>query len=312
MEHDAWFFVGVFVFIFLVWAATGGPLHPLSFTGPTLAQPQELGGGTYLSLPRAPFRVGGSDVALPGSSGSGSSLSPSTGGSGVSLGNTSPYRSLASLSHSVNGAGSADSRREYIEFSVAQNANAPVDISGWTLRSDTSGSASSIPQGTEVPTSGIINAIQNVVLSPGDRALIVSGQSPIGASFRENKCIGYFSTFQQFYPSLPQTCPVPSDELETRYGPDYIRDVKCIDYVHSLSRCQVVLTPPPNLSSACQSFLINNLNYNGCVTAHQNDLDFKGATWRVYLGRTSALWRQTHEYIRLFDREGKTVDAFSY
>ena len=66
--HDAWFFIGVFVFIFLIWIATGGPLHPIAFTGPKLALPGALGGGTYLSLPRAPYGVGGSNISLPGSS----------------------------------------------------------------------------------------------------------------------------------------------------------------------------------------------------------------------------------------------------
>ena len=57
--HDAWFFIGVFVFIFLVWISVGGPTHPISFTGPTLSQPSPLGGGTYWQVPTAPFGVGG-------------------------------------------------------------------------------------------------------------------------------------------------------------------------------------------------------------------------------------------------------------
>ncbi len=317
MQHDAWFFVGVFVFIFIIWIATGGPLRPLAFSGPTLAAPQELGGGTYLSLPRAPYGVGGSNISLPGSSsgtnvpgGSVTSLPTFIGGS--VFGTPSPYRGIVLMSHYVSGAGATDPKNEYIEISVPRDARVPVNLSGWSLVSDASGSRTVIPKGTEVPTSGTINAAQDIVLSPGDRAIVVSGQSPIGASFRENKCIGYFSTFQKFSPSLPQNCPVPSDELAAFYGPDYIRDAACIDAMQKVSRCQVMLTPPPTASNACQNFVVQYLNYNGCVTAHRNDADFEGNIWRIYLGRTSPMWRTKHEIVKLLDMNGKTVDAFSY
>ena len=317
--HDSWFFIGIFVFIFLIWIATGGPMHQISFTGPRLAAPQELGGGTYLSLPRAPYGVGmGTNVSLPGSSEGGGAVggssqqnaAPSLVG-GTTFGESSPYRGIVRMSHYVSSPGST-AGNEYIELSVAQDASVPVNLSGWTLRSEVSGNSSTIPKGTEVPTSGTVNAIQDIVLTAGTRATLVSGQSPIGASFRENKCIGYFSTFQKFSPSLPQNCPSPSDELSSKYGGDYIRDTACIEYVNKLQRCQVALTPPSTASGACQSFLVKYLNYNGCVDAHQSDTDFKGDTWRIYLGRSNTMWRATREVVKLLDINGKTVDAFSY
>jgi hypothetical protein len=317
MEHDAWFFIGVFVFIFLIWVATGGPLHPLAFTGPKLALPGALGGGTYLQLPRAPYGVGGSNISLPGSS-SGGSVSGSSGTSlptfvgGSTFGVASPYRNIVRMNHYVSGAGSTDPKNEYIEISVAQDAGIPVDLTGWTLESDASGSAVAIPKGTEVPTNGIVNAAQDIVLTPGERAMVISGQSPIGASFRENKCIGYFSTFQNFSPPLPQNCPTPPAELASFYGASYIRDAACIDYVNKLSRCQVALSPPVTVSGTCQSFLIKYFNYNGCVDAHKSDTDFEGDTWRIYLGRSNSMWRTKNELVKLLDINGKTVDAFSY
>lgn len=313
--HDAWFFIGVFVFIFLIWIATGGPLHPLAFTGPRLAQPGVLGGGTYLQLPQAPFAIGNTNVSLSdySSNNSGGSATPLPSFAGDTVfGTPSPYRGIVRMSHYVSGAGSSDPGNEYLEISVAQNAGVPVDLSEWTIKSDATGNSIIIPKGTEVPTSGIVNEAEDIILSPGTRAIIISGSSPIGASFRENKCIGYFSTFQHFSPSLPQNCPVPSDELASFYGQNYIRDAACIDYVQKLSRCQVTLTPPVNASGACKNFLVQYLHYNGCVTAHRNDTDFKGDTWRIYLGRTNSMWRVKHEVVKLLDVNGKTVDAFSY
>jgi hypothetical protein len=313
--HDAWFFIGVFVFIFLVWVATGGPMHPLSFTGPRLAQPGVLGGGTYLQLPSAPFQIGHSSSNLGGggeyTSGDSGAPIPTFVGD-TTFGTPSPFRSLVSLSHSISGAASADAHNEYLTLSIPQNANVPLDLTGWTLLSEATGNATMIPQGTEIPTSGAVNPVQDIILKPGMRAVIISGRSPIGGSFRENKCIGYFSTFQTFYPSLPQNCPAPSDELIASYGTGYIRDAACIDYVSRIARCQVALTPPVTLSGTCQSFMIKYLNYNGCVDAHRNDPDFLGDTWRIYLGRTNSMWRTSHEVVKLLDVNGKTVDAFSY
>ncbi|OYV25898.1 MAG: hypothetical protein B7W98_03540, partial [Parcubacteria group bacterium 20-58-5] len=310
--HDAWFFIGVFVFIFLIWIATGGPLHPIAFTGPSLSLPGQLGGGTYLSLPRSPYDIGtGNSVVLPGSS-NGGSVSGSSGTSasspsplgGIAFGAVSPYRGIVSLTHYVSGAGSSNPGNEYVVISVSPNAGVPVDLSEWTLQSDASGNAVVIPKGTRMPTSGIVNAAQDIILNPGEQAIVISGQSPIGASFEENKCIGYFSTFQKFSPPLPQNCPAPNNELISFYGTGYIRDAACIDYVNTLSRCQVALTPPVGASSACQSFVATYLNYNGCINTHKNDTDFKSATWRVYLGRTNAMWRTQHEVVKLLDATG--------
>lgn len=317
--HDAWFFVGVFVFIFLIWIATGGPTNPLSFSGPRLSPPQELGGGTYLQLPRASLGTGDSNVYLKGSSGGGGVYGSSWNSNeqlpiliGGTFGTPSPYRGIVRMSRFVSGSGVADPKNEYVEISASQNAGVPVDISGWRILSDASGNVATIPEGTEVPISGTINASEKIVLAPGMRAIIVSGQSPIGASFRENVCIGYFSSFQKFSPSLPQNCPDPSNELSTYYGAGYIRDPACIDATDKISRCQVTLSPPQNMSGACQSFMVKYLNYNGCVEAHRSDANFAGDTWRIFLGRTTSMWRANHEIVKLLDASGKTVDAFSY
>ena len=314
--HDAWFFIGIFAFIFLVWVATGGPTHQLAFSGPTLSQPGALGGGGYLSLPTAPFSLGSNGVSLPGSSsgtGSNAPVPSSSSLSGVDFGTPSPYRGIVTLSHYVSGAGSTDPNNESVRISVDSNAGTPVDLSGWTLESEATGAAIVIPKGTETPHSGIVNAVQDIVLSPGEQAIVISGRSPIGASFRENKCIGYFAQFQTFSPALPDTCPSPTTELASFYGSSYyVRDASCIDYVNTLSRCQAVLTPPTTVSGACQTFLVKYLNYNGCVSAHESDSDFLGNTWRIYLGRTNSMFRSQHEVVKLLDSSGKTVDAFSY
>ena len=318
--HDAWFFVGVFVFIFLIWIATGGPVHPLAFSGPTLAQPDVLGGGTYLSLPRAAFGVGTGNVALPGSTGGGSfGGSYGSGGiptpsslSGTAFGIPSPYRGIITMNHYISGADAENPKDEYAQIFMAQNAGLAVDITGWRLISAATGETGVIPRGTEVPVSGQVNVLQDIVLSPGERAVLISGRSPIGTSFKENKCIGYLETFQEFTPRLPVSCPDPSVELATFYGSSYLRDTDCIDEVDRLPRCEVVTDAPENVPQSCKNFMEKYFSYNGCVAAHKNDPDFEGSVWRIYLGAYGSLWRSRHEVIKFLDNNGKTVDAFSY
>ena len=326
--HDAWFFVGIFIFIFLIWVSTGGPLHPIAFTGPALSQPQELGGGNYLSLPRAPFTIGGPTVSLPGSTNGNpntytlSNSSNNTSGTqtppplyGIYFGTPSPYINMISLNKYVSNASSSD---EYLTLSVQRNASGPVTITHWTLESEATYKSEIIPQGTTVPTSGVVNATEDIVLNPGDRAIINTRPSPVGASFRENKCTGYFAATQKFVPALPLSCPSASDELENYYGRPYIHDPRCIDYVKTIGRCQTPRLQSADLTDTCESFLVDQLNYNGCVSTHRYDADFNGTTWHIYLGRvdndgdTKPLWRSNHEVVRLIDDRGKTVAQFTY
>ena len=234
---------------------------------------------------------------------------------GIPFGPSSQYRNVISMNKYVS---NADTTKEYIEISVAQNASGSVNITGWTLASEASGNTEVIPVGTRVPTFGVVNLTQNILLDPGDRAIISSGPSPIGLSFRENKCTGYFNDFQKFSPPLPQNCPTASHELSSFYGTRYIHDPVCIDYANTVPRCRVPAEGKTDLSVTCENFLTNYLNYNGCVNAHSGDADFNGTTWRIYLGRRAAtgktkpMWRTDHEIVKLFDDRYKTVDSFSY
>jgi hypothetical protein len=329
MEHDAWFFIGIFVFIFLIWIATGGPVHPIAFTGTRLPQPGVLGGGTYLQLPQTSLGVNkGTTVCLPGStdctSNYGSTATTGTGASsattpvpsgvpGVTLTPPSQYRNMVTLRSYVTNASSSDPKTEYIQISVAQNSSASVDISKWYLASGATGNTEIIPKGTQLPTSGAVNPVDDIILQPGQSAIIISGESPVGASFKENKCIGYFNSFQQFTPSLPENCPSASDELSSAYGTPYIHDPSCIDYTKTLSRCKAALpTNSSKLSLTCQDFLESHINYNGCLNYHRGDSDFSGNTWRIYLGRKTPMWRSKYEVVELLDDRGKTVASFNY
>ena len=57
MRSDLFLFIGILVFLFVVWVASGGPHRPLSFAGPTIAPlpTTGTGGGSQdASLSRGP------------------------------------------------------------------------------------------------------------------------------------------------------------------------------------------------------------------------------------------------------------------
>ena len=226
------------------------------------------------------------------------------------FGTPSPFRGHVSI---TNDAGATQSfPDEYIGLSATSDLTAPVDITGWSLQSVVTGVRVYIPRGAANFLMGAVNAQDDIALNPGAVALVSSVYSPVGTSFRENMCSGYLGQLQRFSPSLSSECPNPSDYLPL--NADNIRTYgdTCFDFIRSLSSCEAPLSIPPSVSPACAAFAANTFSYNGCVTANRYKSTFANDNWRIYLGASSELWRNTHDVIRLLDASGRTVDLLSY
>lgn len=302
MRTDVVFFFGILLFIFVAWVATGGPEKPISFSGPYLrpvAGPGET--AEPYSLNRA------ADEYRRGEGGSGLGALQEQLSNLGSLGEASPYRGLVSMVRSTSGVRATDPKKEYLTLQVSARAQKAITITGWQLVS-ARGVSMRIPSGTEVARSGSVNQTAPIALAPGSKAIVTSGRSPVGVSFRENLCTGYLGEFQTFLPALPKACPSASEEL-ARADLD---ERSCSDYARRIPRCSVVSDPPSDLSRSCEDFLEDTLTYNACVAEHRDDAGFAGATWRVFLGSGKELWRADHETIRLLDETGKTVDVLAY
>ncbi|MFA5987691.1 MAG: hypothetical protein WC797_03525 [Candidatus Paceibacterota bacterium] len=216
-----------------------------------------------------------------------------------------PKEAVIKLSGSYN-AQSSVADREYITIQAPSTNGSPIDITGWELSSKTA--SAKIPRVYETYRLAGNNYLKDVVLNPGDEAIIVSGKSPLdNNSFRVNKCSGYLEQNKDFYPSLPIECPRAINEVD----PDIVDDA-CIDFVDSISQCQMPTTIPARLGNTC-SFVINkNLGYESCVEKHRNDKDFQKGSFRVYLKNESEIWKQKREEIQLFNAKGILVDTLSY
>lgn len=324
LKHDAMFFVAALFFIFLLWLATGGPTHPISWAGPFLNPPAPLGNGNAYFLSGAGFGIGDSNTGLAGFTiGNGGSAHLSgSGGSPIDTSayftNPSPYRGKIYFNSSPSGPEEQLAATEYLTIEVSSNAPAPIDVTGWRLVSAATNGV--IPKGTVLPASGIVNATSDIVLQPGDTAIVGSGSSPVGVSFRENECSGYLDQYQSFHPGLDQRCPSVRNDYANQYGANNRNDSvsECQSFLNTIGRCQTVTRFPVDndgnqqISNACQAYVTANNTYNGCVANHRNDSGFAGDTWRIYLGSRAGLWGNNHDTIRLLDSSGRTVDVFAY
>lgn len=204
---------------------------------------------------------------------------------------------------------------EYITLKVSSNNTSRINLDGWKIESAVTGRSYKLPDTVYLIISGIAGNKQPIFAAPGDTIYINTGRSPIGSSFKVNKCSGYFTQFQNFKPSIRNICPSPEEEILNFYTADQsiFRQNNCLDYIENLRTCKVTTEPLPLfLTSSCQDAIINEVNYNRCVENHKNDDDFLIGEWRVFLRRNSELWREKRELIKLLDADGKTVDYFSY
>lgn len=221
----------------------------------------------------------------------------------------SQYRDVVSLVH-VNR--STKPGQEYVTIKVTGKTNTPIRVTGWTLKSLNSGVQVTIPKGTYLFFTGMLNTEEDIYLLSGETMYLVTGISPNGASFKLNKCSGYLTQFQTFVPYIRNNCPLPRNEDLSSIPKLTINDA-CFDHIDRMSRCKIQTKPlPSNWSYECTNFIINKINYPSCINTHKEDQDFYMKEWRVYLKRSESIWKSKKENIVLYDSEGKIVDSITY
>lgn len=199
--------------------------------------------------------------------------------------------------------------QEYVRLLAPQNSTKSTLITGLTLTGAAYGVKFILPQAANLPIVGSAYKKTDIVMPSDGRALISSGKSPIGTSFRANICTGYLGQFQDFTPDLRNECPSASDELKAA---GLSGDAACAAFVKQIPKCRTYEGAlPANLSASCRIFVTGELNYNSCSVRHQGDKGFFKDEWRIYLEQSKEVWNNRQEIIRLLD--GKTtLDAVAY
>ncbi|TSC70190.1 MAG: hypothetical protein CEO12_505 [Parcubacteria group bacterium Gr01-1014_46] len=220
----------------------------------------------------------------------------------------SVYKDIIDLSYVTR---SEDPKQEYLTIRV-NTTKAPINITGWIIKSLASGVSVSIPKGTPLFFTGTVNSEEDIYLDSGDTMYLITGISPNGSSFKLNKCSGYLAQFQTFTPYLYTSCPQPKNENLSSI-PRTVNNDACFDYIDYFPTCRIQTESlPANWSYECVNFIYSKINYPSCVNTHKNDKDFYLKEWRVYLKRSEKLWKSSREEIVLYDDVGKIVDTLKY
>ena len=201
---------------------------------------------------------------------------------------------------------------EYVEIRADKKNKSSMKITGWKLEGK-GGLDITIGKGASfIYAEASSQPQEDVYLKPGETAIIVTGSSPIGTSFKLNKCVGYFNQFHEFSPDLNTECPTLRNEgLPNKLD----SDDKCFNYIKNIPACKTIISIPyknSGLSSSCQDYVVQNTNYKSCIEKHKDDADFYDPEWRVYLGRNEELWKKSRETINLYDDKNNIIDSVSY
>ncbi len=228
----------------------------------------------------------------------------------------SPYFDKVSMSY-VSSLNNPNPSSEFISLYTNLEAGEKVNVTGWRLESERSGNSVKIGQASVLPYPNTKN-YEDVVLKQGDIVYLVKGFSPVGISFRTNKCSGFFAEDRAFYPSLQRACPSPSKESLPRFSNNLDQDDECRTLIERIPACTTPATSinftklSDTLPQSCKDYLKTKINYNTCLATHFNDSDFALREWYVYLNIFGPLWRDKYEKITLYDNSGLVVSSFSY
>lgn len=329
-KSDVLWILGTFVLIGILWWASGAPERTGLTAYPLIASPLD----TDRRQSATELRQRDHWVSPDGSQGAGD----------LSGGLRSPYAGMVRLGRG-NARGENQPRYEYLTIQVLRSSPAPVVATGWTLanqRQSVQRQPNSlqpdfgtsqrvvIPAGSlQYPVRGSF-ALAPIIMNPGDYAVVTTGRPPDSgpyparASFKTNKCTGYLSRLPRkadlFDPPLPtDQCPDPEAAPGVADLPE-----ACYEFVQSLPRCHTpvfdtqrrgepdLVDGQIGIDRSCQNYLREHYSYEACVARHQNDADFLGSEWRIYLGQSRDLWSDRTDTITLYDQSGLIIDQISY
>lgn len=235
---------------------------------------------------------------------------PSSNTSETPTKQASPYSKWVSLSSYKKSQFSSAPGDESITLSLSSRAPGPVTISGWQIWSVGTGNRATILQGTSYVHERN-NLLTPIVLNPGEKAVIYSGNSPLETSFKYNMCLPYLRNTRNFPSSIGSRCPDPADVAFPL--PFFDKGDECTDYIETLRSCEAPHYDsdfPDGISDTCADYVRSITGYDNCVELFKTDSKFFKKEWWVFLGKPSRMYATRGETILLFDENGILVDEY--
>ncbi|PIR47023.1 MAG: hypothetical protein COV07_01105 [Candidatus Vogelbacteria bacterium CG10_big_fil_rev_8_21_14_0_10_45_14] len=273
----AFTFLVVMAVFFVAWMWSGGPDDPRSKTGILLEPPPPLGTGeVYGELP---------DIIKIAK-------------------NSLPSRYAWGTSISV------DNNSGVPTISLAPTAtSSALTITGWKMV-NSRGMVATIPKATRSFMQGVINSTEDVIVERREEVIVSDTTSPVGVSFKVDRCSGFLEEFQDFNPPLSLSCPSPVELVRARGANP--PDASCASYVENLPSCQIGLNSGySSLSQSCRGYVADTISQQSCVEKFGGRFDFFVPEWRVYLG-SPGFFNPASDTIYIFDQDGALVGTSSW
>lgn len=201
-----------------------------------------------------------------------------------------------------------------ITLGASLNKGETALITGWKIKSLRTGQQMTIGGASQVANPGVLDQ-SPIILGPYSKVVVEPGTSPIGTSFRINKCSGYLAEKYFFEPTVYTSCPRPIDDIPTTV--QNLND-ECLDYIDSLPSCKIPHErdfPDEeedgySLTTSCETYLKTRVNYQNCIYNNVSDSDFLQNEWRVFTGFRGIFGFDKRDTLILIDNWGRTVDSY--
>jgi len=213
---------------------------------------------------------------------------------------------------------------------LSNTTNKNINITNWKIVS--SQGIFLIPRGVDYIDPNYKYKEEDIILPPYGKAKIIATTSPLGFSFRINKCFGYFlnlrSDLKKFVDYIPYFCKSFSkNELFNLRKQGY--SIKCLDFIKRLSCPPKPLDLEKMISDPkCMKLLENLYTYHGCYYANINSEDFITKNWIIFIPTPTTtiydtvtsrfketyknLYETRYEEIKIYDDKNLLVNSYIY
>ncbi len=217
-----------------------------------------------------------------------------------------------------------------ITLYINNYSNKEIDITNWKIIS--SNGIFTVPQGVKFVDPDFKYVKENIILPPYGRAKIIATSSPLGFSFRINKCFKFFlnlrNDVRKFVDFIPYYCKYfTNKELFDLRKQGF--SINCLDFLRRFP-CGPSFKDLDKIrnDSRCLNFIDSLFTYRGCYYNSINDKDFLTNYWIIFITTPTTtiyspttskylevyknLYETSYEEIKLYDNLNLLVNKYIY
>ncbi len=185
---------------------------------------------------------------------------------------------------------------------IYNKSKLPINITGFKIISKNIGEFV-IPKATKIVTPSLLPVDEDIILLPGESAIIKSEMSPLGFNFRPNQCFGYLRPFYQNLPYFGYCQPFSQEDLYQLREKENLSQ-NCLNFLQNLS-----CTIPQNklIEPRCLEIAQKYVNYSSCFNRLLFTKNFLDSRYYIYFP-TAKLFETRFSEVKILDKENYLID----